>query len=479
MSQQVAGSARSRARQAAAGGQWREAYELFREADGQRQVGLADLPELADVAYASGDLDGAIEAWERAYAGFTAAGEAAAAAGAAVRVALHLLFDTALMAPVRGWLARAEALLDPAGVSPAQAWFAVVRTYERLLTGDRAGARVWADRAVEVGVVVAPAAEAIGHVALARLLILDGEVEPGLALLEQAGLAATSGELDPLSTGVVYCELVCALQGLAQYDLAEQWTEAMERWSRGNAVGSVHGRCRVHRAEILRLRGWCHQAQAEALGACGRFGPTCGGSWGGAERTGPYPVAPGDLPGAEQALMAAHQAGWDAQPGLALVLLAHGDVPAAVTSIREALDTPQWVPSKEMPPATDLRRAPLLDAQVEIALAAGDIELARAAAEELHRVATRFRSKALTASATQARARVRLAAGDADQAQPLFSEAARLWRDVGAPYEEAVARLGLAEACHARGGRQRALLEQRSAQSIIDQIRAAPRSEPT
>ena len=87
----------------------------------------------------------------------------------------------------------------------------------------------------------------------------------GLALLDEAGVAAISGDLDALSTGVVYCELVCALQGLAQYDLAEEWTEAMERWSRTNAIGSLHGRCRVHRAEILRLRGQCHDAEHQAL----------------------------------------------------------------------------------------------------------------------------------------------------------------------------------------------------------------------
>ena len=60
------------------------------------------------------------------------AGDQVAAAGAAVRVAMHLLFDTALMAPVRGWLARAERLLEARGETPAHAWLAVVRTYERM-----------------------------------------------------------------------------------------------------------------------------------------------------------------------------------------------------------------------------------------------------------------------------------------------------------------------------------------------------------
>src|SRR5205085_1761563 len=177
---------------------------------------------LGEVAYAAGHLDVTIEAWERAHVACLQAGDDLSAAGAAVRVAMHLLFDTALMAPVRGWLARAERLLEGSSDTPPHAWFAVVRTYERMLTGDAESARHWAQVAVAVGSKCDPAACAIGRVAEARLLILGGEIKQGLAQLDEAGVAALSGELDPLSTGVVYCELVCALQGLALYDVAEE-----------------------------------------------------------------------------------------------------------------------------------------------------------------------------------------------------------------------------------------------------------------
>ena len=101
-----------RARDAASRGDWETAFELFMKADADGLVGPADLAVLGEVAYAAGHLDVTIEAWERAYALCVEAGDKDAAAGAAVRVAMHLLFDTALMAPVRGWLARAERLLD-------------------------------------------------------------------------------------------------------------------------------------------------------------------------------------------------------------------------------------------------------------------------------------------------------------------------------------------------------------------------------
>jgi tetratricopeptide (TPR) repeat protein len=463
-----------RAHAAAARGDWEEAYDLLVKADSDGLIGPGDLPLLGEVAYAAGHLDVTIETWERAHALGVQAGDPAAAAGAAVRVAMHLLLDTALMAPVRGWLARAERLLEGQKETPSHAWLAVVRTYERMLTGDAQGARQWSERAIEVGSEWDDAACAVGRVAAARLRILDGEVAEGLALLDEVGVAGVSGDLDPLSTGLVYCELVCALQGLAQYDIAEEWTEAMERWCQSNAIGSLHGRCRVHRAEILRLRGACDEAELEALAACEELGPYLRREMGWPlSELGRIRLRKGDIDGAEEALLAAHRLGWDPQPGLALVRLARGESATAAAAIRDALERPSRVPSKELPPDTDLQRAPLLDAQVEIEIAAGDLGRARAAAAELERVAARFQSKALVAGASLARGRVRLADGNAAEAERCCSEAARLWNEIGAPYETALARVVLAEALDAGGSEDHAVLERQAARSILERIEVA------
>jgi len=464
-----------RAKGSASRGEWRQAFEFFTEADAAGLLGAADLPALAEVAYAAGHLDVTVGAWERTHTACLQAGDQVAAARAAVRVAMHLLFDTALMAPVRGWLARADGLLEDQGETPVHAWLAVVRTYERMLTGDLDRALEWARRAVELGAKYDPAALAIGRVAEARLLILGGEVKKGLALLDEAGVAAVSGDLDPLSRGIVYCELVCALQGLAQYDVAEQWTEAMERWTETNAVGSIHGRCRIHRAEILRLRGSCEEAEKEALAACDELRPYLRRELGWPlSELGRIRLHRGDIKGAEQALLDAHGAGWDPQPGLALVRLAQGDTAAAASSIRDAIEHPLRVPSKEQPPNTDLQRAPLLEAQVEIAIAAGDVDLARSAAEELLSIAARFQSKALAAGAAMAQGRVRLAEGEAADAERFFSESARLWNEVGAPYEVAHSRMGVAESLRASDKQHQADLELQAARVILGRIEAAP-----
>jgi tetratricopeptide (TPR) repeat protein len=462
------------ARQSASRGDWAEAFEVFMALEAGGSLDPGDLPLLADVAYAAGHLDVTITVWERVYAACLAADDSVAAGGAAARVAMHLLFDSALMAPVRGWLMRAERLLDGEADSPPHAWHAVVRAYERLLSGDAGQARRWAERAVEVGSKVDPAAAAIGRVAVARLLVLDGDVDAGLDLLEEVGVAATSGELDALSTGVVYCELVCALQGVAQYDLAEEWTVAMERWCGTNAVGSLHGRCRVHRAEILRLRGRCAEAELEAIAACDELRPYLRRELGWPlTELGQIRLRRGDVAGAEEALLEAHRAGWDPQPGLAVVRLAQGDVAIAVESIRDALDRPELTPSKERPPNNSLQRAPLLAAQVDIEIANGDLERARGAADELERVAARFQSKALVAAAGLAQGRVRLAEGQADDAAQHFEEVVRIWRDIGAPFELSLARHALGQAYLAQGRDARAQLEFDAARSPREGIAVA------
>lgn len=467
-----------RGREAASRGDWQQAYHLLLEADGARGLGAEDLALLAGVAYAAGHLDVTIESWERAHAEYIRAGDRLAAAGAATRVAMHLLFDTALMAPIRGWVKRAERLLEGEDGTPVHAWLAVVRNYERMFSGDFQEARRWARRAIELGAECNPGAAAMGRIAEARSLVLEGEVQRGLELLDEAAMATVSGEIDPLIIGVIYCELVCALQGLAQYDLAEEWTKAMERWRRGQPVGSIHGRCRVHRAEILRLRGSHGEAEEEALRACEELRPYLRREFGWPlTELGRIRLQKGDLEGAEEAFVAAQQAGWDPQPGLALTYLARGDVALAAASIRHALDHPLPIPSKEFPPNTDLRRAPLLDAQVEIAIEAGDVERGRWAADELRKIAAAFGSNALAASAAAANGRVRLAEGDAVGAQRGFESALHLWSEIGAPYETALARMGIAEAQRAVGNSECAMVELQAARVAFERVGAAWQAE--
>ena len=73
---------------------------------------------------------------------------------------------------------------------------------------------------------------------------------------------------------------------------------------------------------------------------------------------------------------------------------------------------------------------------------------------------------------------MRLADGDAAGAEQSLSEAVRLWNEVGAPYEAALARIGLADAHRASGSEHRADLERQAARTILEGIEAAPSVPP-
>lgn len=466
------------AREAVERGDWRAAFDAFMAADGAAPVGLQDLPAFADAAYATGHLDMTIGLWERAHALCAEAGDRVGAANAAIHVALHLLIDTGLLAAVRGWASRTERLLADEGETPVHAWLAVVRMYERLLSGDVGAARSWTRRAIEAGIKHGqPAAAALGRVCEARCLVFEGDIEGGLALLDEAAVPVLSGELDPISAGVLWCELICACQGLGQRERAEEWTVLMERWRDSSGVGSFGGRCRVHRAELLRMRGELVEAEEEALRACEELRPYLRLEFGWPlTELGRIRLLVGDLEGAEEALIAAHHIGWDPQPDLALLWLAQGNVDAAVTAIRDAVENPLNVPSKELPPKTELRMAPLLVAQVEIALSAGDLETARAASQQLDKVAGTFASKVLAASAALSRGRVLLAEGQTADAKRDLQEALRQWSEIDAPHEAALARAGLADAYRTEGNEERAELELRAARSVLERTGGADTS---
>lgn len=436
-------------------------------------MGSADLIQEGDSAYASGQLEGAFDAWERAHESYLREGDPVGAAGAATRIAMHLMIDTGLLAPVRTWIRRAEQLLDAAG-SPVPAALGLARAYERLFSGDFPEARRWTQAAIEAGVAADDhSATAMARVAQARCHIFEGDVDAGSRMLEEASIAAASGGVDDLTMGMTYCEIVCAWQSLAMYDLAERWTDAMERFSHRHAIGSVGGRCAIHRAQILRLRGECRAAEAEALRACDTLRPYMRREFGWPlTELGVIRLQLGDLQGAEDAFLLAHEKGWEPQPGLALLRLAQGDVAAASSLIGDALERPLDLLSKELPPNNDLRRAPLLAAQVEIALAARDIRTARAASEELTGIARNFRSPALEATASLAAGRIRLAEGAAADAAMEFRSAVHVWSEVSAPFELGLARLGLGRAHRAQGFDEGARLEFTAARTAFEQVGA-------
>jgi tetratricopeptide (TPR) repeat protein len=421
------------------------------------------LEAAAQQSYATGDLEGAISTWEQLHAHHRERGDDLAAARAASMVALHLLVDTGLMAPVRGWVRRAERLLVEHEEGALHATLAAIRTYERFMSGDPAASLAHATAAITLGDRHGQnEASLIGAVALARLTLLGGDLDEGLAMLDEAGARLMAGEAGDLVTGMMLCELVCAAQGLALHDLAREWTEVMDRWGQDSAPGGINGRCRVHRAELLRISGPAAAAEEEALAACAELRPWLRREYGWPlVELGTIRLCRGDLDGATEAFQEAQTHAWSAQPGLALVNLARGDVHLAAAQVADAITHPVSVPSKEQPPFGDLRLAPLLSAQAEIAVAADDLHGAASAAQELGRIADRYPSRSLRAASELARARALLLSGTADAAVAAATMAIEIYAEVGSPFESARARMVLA-LVYDRAGRGDLAREQRA-----------------
>jgi tetratricopeptide (TPR) repeat protein len=448
-----------RARAALDRGAWREALAIL---DEDVAPGTAEWLQLKGRAcYGSGDLEGAVGSFERLHALQLAAGAEVEAADAGLTAALYLLIDSGLMAPVRAWVRRAERLLTSHPDAAPHAMAATVRTYERFMSGDADGARIHATLAVELGERLGvPAAVMIGRVALARLRISAGEVECGLELLDEIAVQLLAGALDPLTTGMMFCELVCAAQSLARFERAREWADLMERWRLGAGFGSINGRCRVHRAELLSVSGPGDEAEREALEACAELRPWLRREFGWPlVELGNIRLRRGDLSGAEDAFLDAHARAWCPQPGLALLRLEQGRADEALALITDSIVNPLQIPSKERPPLDDLWLAPLLGAQAEIGAAVGDVGATRAAAEQLARIAQRYGGPGLESTASLAAARAELAAGEPSSAIAPALQSITGWAGLEAPYEGATARMVLGEAYAAVGLGERGRME--------------------
>jgi class 3 adenylate cyclase len=171
----------------------------------------------------------------------------------------------------------------------------------------------------------------------------------------------------------------------------------------------------------------------------------------------------GDFEGAQQALREAHARGRSPQPALALVRLAEGNVKAASSAINAAVAEETW---------DRWARARLLPAQVEIAVAAGDVAGARAAVDMLGSIVSEYPSPALESGRQVALARVLMAEGDAAGAVRELRLAIKGWRDVGAPYEVARARALLSRALRSIDDPDGADLELEAAIAAFTQLGA-------
>jgi DNA-binding NarL/FixJ family response regulator len=427
-----------------------------------------DLELAVTTAYLGGRVAEAMAALQRAEQAHTRQGDHRRAARSAFWLSF-LLLGRGELAQGSGWLARARRLLEHEPPDcPEQGYLLLPAVMEQLQAGDHAAAQATAARAAGIG---RQAGEA-DLVALAQFLqgaaaVTGGDVAHGLAMLDEAMVAAVAGELTPPVTGTIYCGVIEVCQEVAELRRAREWTEALTAWCDSQpGLVTFTGQCLVHRAEILRLGGAWPEAVEAARRAAERLaeaedelaiGAAC------YQQAEVHRVL-GQFEAAEGAYQLASRWGREPQPGLALLRLAQGRTEAAEATIRRVLGE-----------TTDrLGRARQLPAAVEILLAAGDAGAAGAAAAELAGIAGDYGTAALRAAADHARGVVLLAEGEAGAAVAVLRGAWRAWRELEVPYEAARVRALIGQACRELGDEDAAAMEFDAARTVLARLGAAP-----
>lgn len=459
----MAGTGRGRAafeRQA-----WGDAYTHLIEADNE-MLDLDDLERLSIAAYLTGRSGESIQYWERAHHGWAARGDTRRAARASFWLAFELLnqYDLAVAS---GWIERTQRLLDQAGDCVEVGYVRYLSGLLTIFRGDPAGADALFAEAITFGERFGDAELAtLARIGRGRTLVYLGRVAEGLALLDEGMIAVGAHEVSAIAVGDAYCTVIEGCEELSDLHRMRSWTDAFYAWCESQPQLVLYrGICLVHRAELLTMRGRWSEALGEIDDALKRIvDPRDAVVLGAAfYLRGEIHRMRGAMDEASDAYRMANEAGRVPQPGLSLLRVAQGRLETAVASIRRVLDE-----------STDpMARSRVLGAFVEIMCLAGDAAAATSAAHEMQTIASELDMPLLRAMASTALGRAQLVGSDAGAALRTLRAAWHAWNNIDAPYEAALVRMVIADACAALGDDDGAQMERDAARASLQQLGAA------
>jgi len=449
---------------------WDEGVDALMAADRESALSADDLEALGVAAWWAAKPDDASNSLERAFAGYEEAGRIEDAARVAITLAYHAYRRLAI--PVgAGWQARAERLLETIPDSPLHAQKTLFDAVGLLMGGDLDVGIQTLDRAMELARRFDDPDVLYSAMSFKGMAdVMAGRWQVGLAGLDEAATAASSGRLDLRAASDIFCTTIGACRGVGDLQRAAQWADEGERWMRRNGAGGYPGICQVHRAELKMLRGHWTEAESEVRQACDvlqrfRLMDGLGFAY---NALGEIRFRMGDLDGAAEAYNRAYEYGHDGQPGLSMLQLARGQVEDAQRSIARALATASGTGVVSDRTA----RGRLLPAQVDIALARGDLETAQRAVEELEQIAADFDRPLYQAGAMTARGELLLGENRPQEASPVLGKSWRLWQTTDLPYEAAQARVHYAEALTAEGDASTARRDLLAVRTVFERLGA-------
>jgi DNA-binding NarL/FixJ family response regulator len=456
----------ARGRDAARRLAWADAYAALTAAGRALALSPDDLELLATSALLVGRVEEGLAALQHAHDLHAGAGDRRRAARCAFWLGFHLATRRS-PAQAGGWFVRASLLLTEEPEDCAERGYLLLPEAIRHMDADASTAEALAARAAGIGRGAGDAdLTVLGLHVRGRALVRLDRTREAMASFDEAIVAVVVGELSPIVVGTVYCSALEACQEVMEWRRAHEWTEALAAWC-GKQTDAVpySGKCLVHRAELLQLRGAWREAAQEARRAGERLADAGDDHATGAAsyREAEAHRLLGDLAAAEEGYKRAARLGFEPHPGLALLRLAQGRTEEAAAAVERALGEAAGRPG----------RARLLPSQVEIMVAAGALERARAGADELADIAGAYGTPALEAVAGYAHGVVSLAESDARGAVRALRAAWRAWHELGARYEAARARVMLGLGCRALGDEEAAALELEAARAELEALGAA------
>jgi DNA-binding NarL/FixJ family response regulator len=403
-------------------------------------AGPEALEGMATAAWSLDVAEVVFDARERAYVMYRDAGRPVDAARVAIALAWDYRTFRGETAVSDGWLARARRLLEGTGPTSEAGWL-LVREAAFMLPTDADATRQKCLDAQAMGRELGDVDLEMTALALEGLALVGrGDIVDGMARLDEATTAATTGEMhDTMAIGFSCCYLIFACERVRDIERAGQWCARLTTFAEASRQTTLMPVCRTHYGTVLMLQGVWDGAEAEFLQAAA----------GAAAR----PSMAGDA-FARLAELRRRQGRWEEAAALATQAEHH---PIAMLS-RAAMALDRGDPADAADQvARRLRaiergrveRAPGLELMAEACAAAGRLDEARAAAAELRGIADVAGTDPLLAAARQAEGRVLAAAGERESAREAFEDAAELYGRAGLPFEAARAHVDLAVALRA------------------------------
>jgi DNA-binding CsgD family transcriptional regulator len=246
-------------------GRWQDARAEFEAALAQEETGEA-LEGAADACWWLCDGPASVRYRERAWVKFRQAGEVLRAGRAAVDLCIVDLVNLGNDAAARGWLGRAERVLRDADPNPLQGWLWLMQGYT---SPDAATTRRLTTRALEYAQTSGDIdLELVALSDLGLALVVGGQLDEGLAMLDEALAGTLSGEYRRLDTVVfASCSMLAACHLAGDLDRANKWCRVADDFMRTYGCPFLYARCRTHYGGVLVAAGRWIEAEGQLQAA--------------------------------------------------------------------------------------------------------------------------------------------------------------------------------------------------------------------